>query len=286
MKLGSYFRLMRFNKPVGIALLWFPTAWALWLANQGHPPIELIALFFFGTIIMRAAGCIINDIADRKLDPFVSRTKYRPLASGELSLKNALIAFVILLSFALVIVIQLPLLCFYYALIALALTILYPFCKRFFQAPQVVLGMAFSMGIPMAYSASNVLVNWEVIILIVINFAWIVSYDTMYAIVDRADDLKIGIKSTAVLFGQWERWVILCLQLSLHILWLGLAFKLGFSGAFYLFWGLGAVVLLYQQMLVHSRVEASCFKAFLMNVWYGALMWLAVIVAFSQNGVI
>ncbi|WP_133127436.1 4-hydroxybenzoate octaprenyltransferase [Legionella nagasakiensis] len=279
MKLSAYLRLMRFHKPVGIFLLWFPIAWALWLANQGTPPLVLLIYFMLGTILMRAAGCVVNDIADRNIDRHVKRTQLRPLTNNEVSLSEALVIFILSLLAAFVIVMQLPRTCFYYALLALAITIIYPFCKRFIYVPQLVLGIAFSIGIPMVYNASMKMPNTEMAILLLINFLWIVSYDTMYAMVDREDDLRIGVKSTAVLFAQYDCLIILLLQACLHVLWLGLAFVHHFSLLFYGVWGIAALILMHQQKLVSSRDIEACFKAFSTNIWYGATMWVAIIVA-------
>jgi len=272
----AYFRLMRFHKPVGILLLWIPTAWALWIANHGKPTLALIAYFFSGTVLMRAAGCVVNDIADRHIDQHVKRTQMRPLTTGEVTLLEALSILFLLIFSAFLIVMQLPVACFYYAVIALFVTILYPFCKRFLEAPQLILGVAFSMGIPMAFSASGVMPDMAMFTLLIINFAWIVSYDTMYAMVDREDDLRIGVKSTAVLFAHHERLIIMLLQISFHVLWLFLAIRLHFSWLFYAGWLIASSILIVQQALVNRRDTQACFKAFSMNVWYGLLMWIAL----------
>jgi len=270
---------MRFHKPVGTLLLWLPTAWALWLANHGFPPPALMVYFLLGTIVMRAAGCVVNDIADRHVDKHVKRTCMRPLTTGEVGLPEAIMLLFVLLMAALFIVIQLPPVCFYYALVALFITILYPFCKRFFEAPQLVLGLAFSMGIPMAYAASGILINTSMILLFLLNFAWIVCYDTMYAMVDREDDLRIGVKSTAVLFAQHDYIIIVFLQLFFHTLWLFLAFEERYSALFYFFWVIAAFILSYQQRLIRKHSVDAYFAAFSSNVKYGLIMWCALIVA-------
>ncbi len=277
MKVYAYLRLMRFHKPAGIALLWLPTAWALWIANHGVPPLNLILYLLLGTIFMRAAGCVMNDIADRHIDIHVSRTKMRPLTTGEVSLPEAVLTLFLLLFVALCVLIQLPLICFYYALPALLLTILYPFCKRFLQAPQLVLGLTFSMGIPMAYAASGVTPNSTMLLLFILNFVWIVAYDTIYAMVDRADDLRIGVKSTAILFAHFDCLIILLLQVFLSGLWIGLALTQHYSLWFYAFWLLAAMVLIYQQWLIRNRKPAKCLRAFSTNSLYGLLMWIALI---------
>ena len=268
---------MRFHRPAGILLLWLPTAWALWVANQGVPPFSLLCYFLFGTILMRAAGCVINDIADRHIDLHVKRTRMRPLTSGEVSLAEALILVLVLLFFALIILIQLPRDCFYYALMAVFLTILYPFCKRFIHGPQLVLGLAFSMGIPMAFAASNQAANSSMLYLLFINFLWILSYDTQYAMVDRDDDLRIGVKSTAILFADYDRLIIGFFQVFFHLLWLILAFKLNYSLFFFCCWLIAALILVYQQKLIAKRERGGCLQAFSSNSWYGLVMWLGIL---------
>ena len=277
MKWRAYLRLMRFHKPVGILLLWFPTVWALWLANSGAPSPELFVYFLLGTIFMRAAGCVVNDIADRHVDKHVKRTQMRPLTTGEVSLTEALLLLIGLLFGALFVVIQLPIVCFYYAIPALFITVLYPFCKRFFEAPQLVLGLAFSMGIPMAYAASGILINTTMILLFLLNFAWIVSYDTMYAMVDREDDLRIGVKSTAVLFGSYDRIIILFLQCLFHGLWLLIALKEHVTFLFYACWIAALPILFFQQHLLRATDTKKYFTAFSTNAGYGLLMWCALL---------
>ncbi|ARG97426.1 4-hydroxybenzoate octaprenyltransferase [Legionella micdadei] len=274
----GFLKLMRLHKPVGILLLWWPTAWALWIAYEGKPAPFVTLLFFLGTILMRSAGCVINDIADRHVDAHVKRTQSRPLVSGEIGLIEALILLVFLLFCAFLVLIQLPKVCFYYALAAVFVTILYPFCKRFIQGPQFVLGVAFSMGIPMVFAVVDV-PNSAMLYLLSINFLWIIAYDTQYAMVDRDDDLRIGVKSTAILFAHYDKIIIGIFQFLLHILWLGLAFQLDFSFFFYSCWAIGAGILIYQQKLIAKRQREECFHAFLSNNWYGLIMWLGVLLA-------
>lgn len=283
MKWNAYWRLLRFNKPAGILLLWYPTAWALWMANQGVPPVNLLLLFLVGTVLMRAAGCVINDIADRHVDKHVARTKQRPLTSGEVSLPEAFTLLIILLLGALLVLIQLPADCFYLALVALFITFLYPFCKRFLNAPQMVLGLAFSMGIPMAYVASAAALDNQFVVLVLINFCWIVAYDTMYAMTDRADDLRIGVKSTALYFGSYDRLIIGLLLGLLHGLWLYWAWLIQADVLFYLLWGVASLGLVYQQYLIKDRTPFDCLRAFQFSVYYGGVMWLAVGVALGSK---
>lgn len=273
----AYYRLMRLDKPIGILLLWYPTAWGLWIANKGMPAFKLILLFFIGTVLMRSAGCVINDMADRHIDKYVTRTKLRPLTSDEITLKEAFIVLALLLTGALFVVLNLPIQCFIWAVFSLLIAIIYPFCKRYINAPQMVLGFAFSMGIPMAYVASGKALDESTLVLIIINFLWIVAYDTMYAMVDKEDDLKVGVKSTAIYFAQYDRIIIGFLQVSLHFSWLLLAHYLSLEPIFYAFWILAACILLYQQKLIYKRTPNACFHSFLMSSYYGAFMWLALI---------
>ncbi|WP_131781645.1 4-hydroxybenzoate octaprenyltransferase [Legionella gresilensis] len=281
MNWSNYYRLARFHKPVGTFLLWAPTAWALWVANQGKPPVSLIILFFLGTVFMRAAGCIINDIADRHIDLHVERTKDRPLTSGKVSLIEAFLLLFLFLTASLIILLNLPFNCFYYALFALFITFVYPFCKRFIEGPQLILGIAFSLGIPIAFIASNTPFDKSIFYLLLINYTWIVAYDTQYAMVDRQDDLKIGVKSTAILFANSDRLIIGLLQFFLHFIWILLANYLNLSNAFFFIWALGACILLYQQWLILNRNTQRCLRAFSWNGWYGLLMWLGIVLGFN-----
>ncbi len=276
MKCNTYWRLLRFDKPVGIFLLWFPTAWALWVAGKGAPPLFLFFLFAIGTLLMRAAGCVVNDIADRDFDNRVARTKTRPLTLGEVSLREAMgLLFVFLLA-ALIILIYLPIACVGWAVAAVFLAAIYPLCKRFLSAPQLVLGLAFSMGIPMAFVAQGVELNSQFWMLCAINFLWIVAYDTMYAMTDKEDDLKIGIHSTAIYFGSMDVWIIRALLIVMHSLWLCLGYMLKASPIFYFFWFAASGILLIQSVLISQRSTTQCFKAFRISVYYGTLMWLAL----------
>ncbi|KTD20811.1 4-hydroxybenzoate-octaprenyltransferase [Legionella lansingensis] len=281
----AYLKLMRFHRPIGILLLWWPTAWALWLAHQGSPPLPLIVLFLLGTIFMRAAGCVVNDIADRHIDLHVQRTKNRPLTAGDVGLLEALVLLCMLLFVSLLILLQLPKVCFYYALMAVSITVLYPFCKRFLQSPQLVLGIAFSMGIPMAYAASNRMPDKTMLILLLINFLWIIAYDTEYAMVDREDDLRIGVKSTAILFAAYDKLIIAILQFLFHFCWLPLGVMLT-SLSFWFCWGIAGLNLLYQQKLLSKRKPADCLRAFSSNHWYGLIMWIAITTVWPPNFVL
>lgn len=274
--MNKYLRLMRFDKPAGIALLWAPTAWALWLANQGHPNLSLFILFFVGTVCMRAAGCIINDMADRHIDKHVHRTRLRPITAGEITIFQAGLVLLVLLLLAGGVVLFLPRLCWYEALAAMGITILYPFAKRFFKAPQFLLGIAFSMGIPMAYAASQHTPNSMMFLLFAVNFIWIVAYDTMYALVDREDDLKIGVRSTAILFGAQAIPIILgCLGL-IHLAWLVWIWLYPVTNWFALSWMVGLGIVIYQSYLLRQDSTEQAMRAFLWSGWYGLVLWVGL----------
>ena len=268
--LQDYLQLMRLDKPVGTLLLLWPTLAALCMAAQGLPPLHLVVIFTLGTFIMRSAGCVINDFADRKVDGFVERTKERPLVTGAISSKQALVLFFGLIISAGLLLLFLNQTTQLLAFGGLALAIAYPFMKRWTHMPQVVLGAAFSWGIPMAWSAQGLAVPPESILMFCTSLLWIVAYDTLYAMVDRNDDLKVGIKSTAILFGDLDKAMIGALQaLTLAGLYL-LGQKLGYAHAYYV----GLVIILglfvYQQWLIRDRDRMGAFAAFRNNILVGA----------------
>lgn len=276
---STYWRVMRFDKPIGTALLWYPVAWSLWLASQGLPSGYYFVLFLFGTIVMRAAGCVINDIADRQLDAHVARTNQRPLATGELSLQQALGSFAFLILLALIILIQLPPSCFLIAFIAVLLTAFYPFTKRWFNMPQLILGLAFTSSIPMVFMAVKGEMTLITGLLILINICWVVAYDTAYAMVDRSDDLLMQVHSSAILFGRSDRLAIAILQIITHGLWIPIAYLAHLNNLFYLVWAMAGCLFVYQQRLIRYRRGQDCFAAFLNNHWYGLSMWVALIIS-------
>lgn len=275
---NDYIALTRLNRPVGIYLLLAPTLWALWIAGQGHPSIKLIIIFTLGVVLMRSAGCVINDVADRHVDPFVARTQNRPIAAGRISPLSAIIFFIALCYFAFVLVFfftnKLTLLL---SLGAVALTIAYPFMKRFTYLPQVVLGAAFAWSIPMAFAAqTNALPN-QAWLLYIANVLWTVAYDTQYAMVDREDDLKIGVKSTAILFGDLDVFIISLLQLLFLISLLLIGHQLH-RGFFYLLGvGIAALLFIYQYRLIRHRDPTNCLNAFLNNQWVGASIFVGLL---------
>ena len=284
-KFQAYSRLMRIDKPIGTLLLLWPTLWALWLSDRGVPPLSVLVVFVLGVFVMRAAGCVINDFADRKVDGFVKRTAGRPLPSGAVSEKEAKILFVLLGLLAFALVLTMNLMTILLSLGGLALAWCYPFMKRYTHLPQVVLGAAFGWAIPMAWAAVSKSLPLECWLVFLANICWTVAYDTQYAMVDRDDDIKIGVKSTAILFGRYDRLIIGLLQLAtLGLLALtGLLMQLN---AFFYWSLLGAAALfLYQQKLIVRRERDACFQGFLNNNYVGLVVFIGVVLntpPFSQ----
>ena len=276
-RLKAYGRLMRLDKPIGSLLLLWPTLWALWLAGEGAPSFKNIVIFTLGVVLMRSAGCVINDFADRKIDGRVKRTHQRPLAQGLISSKEAISLFIVLCltAFSLVLVTNSHTITL--SFIALALAFTYPFMKRYTHLPQVVLGAAYGFGIPMAFAAEAGELHKGVWLLFLANLLWTVAYDTFYAMVDRDDDLKIGVKSTAVLFGEQDKLITGLLQaLTLYTLFLaGGVFELGHY--FNLSLLVAAAFFVYQQWLIRHRNREDCFKAFLNNTWPGCVIFLGIL---------
>ncbi len=273
----DFVQLTRLDKPIGILLLLWPTLMALWIAGKGAPSVANVVIFSLGVILMRSAGCVINDFADRNFDGHVQRTRERPLASGRVSPREAAIAFAALVavSFVLVLLTNLPTILLSFG--ALAIAALYPFMKRYTYYPQVVLGAAFSWGIPMAFTAETGSVPAEAWLLFCFNVLWTVAYDTYYAMADREDDLKIGVKSTAILFGDADRAIIAILQgLALFCLVLAAArFELGFPFYFGLLLAAGCFV--WQNRLSATRDRQLCFAAFLHNHWAGLAIFAGTV---------
>jgi 4-hydroxybenzoate polyprenyltransferase len=272
-----YARLMRLDRPIGTLLLLWPMLWGLWIASEGRPDPHVFAIFVLGVIVMRAAGCVINDFADRKLDAHVRRTRDRPLASGQVAPFEALLLFAGLGLIAIGLVLTLNRLSQLLAIVGAALAIVYPFTKRVFSLPQFVLGAAFTWSIPMVYAAQTGAVPRLAWLLFFAGLLWSAAYDTMYAMVDREDDLKIGIKSTAILFGDLDRLIIGIMQLMVLLaLWLvgneahlGIAYRCGLA--------LAACFALYQQRLIRARRPEDCFRAFLNNNYFGMAVFLGLV---------
>lgn len=272
----DYIELMRLDRPIGTYLLLWPTLWALWLAAEGVPDISTLIIFVLGVILMRAAGCVINDYADRDFDGHVERTRERPLATGRISARQALTAFAMLVGLSGLLVLLTNALTIQLAFVGVGLAALYPFCKRFTFYPQVVLGAAFSWAIPMAFAAQAGTLPMPLWLLFIANLLWTVAYDTEYAMCDREDDLRIGIKSTAILFGDADRLIIGLLQgLTLVCLLLvGARFDLGL----YYYLGLLGMTLgfAWQHWLMRERERLACLQAFLSNHWAGMLVFIGL----------
>jgi 4-hydroxybenzoate polyprenyltransferase len=281
---NAYWRLMRFDKPIGILLLLWPTWWALLLAGAGLPSWANVLIFTCGVVLMRAAGCVMNDIADRKFDPQVERTRLRPLASGEINLKQAIGAFLILMLLAFLLVLLTNQLTIKLAFAGAVLASTYPFFKRFTHVPQVVLGVAFGWGIPMAFAAENgnvPLLAWG---LLVINIVWSVIYDTLYAMVDREDDLVVGIKSTAILFGRYDLLVTAVLMLMMLTLLVITGLRCGLSWPWFVACLVTAMLFSRQWFSVRNRERDACFQAFLNNNWVGFSLFLGLVGHFAVTG--
>jgi 4-hydroxybenzoate polyprenyltransferase len=268
-RLNAYERLMRLDQPIGALLLLWPALWSLWLARRAVPELDVLVIFLLGVVLMRSAGCVINDCADRRFDPYVERTRDRPLAAGIVSLREALALAAALLLAAFVLVLQLNWLTVMLSFAALAITVIYPFLKRFFVFPQAWLGVAFSFSIPMAYAAQLGLIPHIAWSLMGATFFWIIAYDTEYAMVDRDDDLKLGLKSSAIVLGRFD----VAGVMIAHALFLASLTAIGRwqrLDAFY-FVGLAvaAGLILYQYWLIRGRDRNRCFRAFRNNNWVG-----------------
>lgn len=279
--LREYALLVRLHRPIGIWLLLWPTLWALWIATAGHPSESLFVIFVAGTVLMRSAGCAINDFADRDFDPHVKRTRDRPLAAKRISPYEAIAVFVALALAALALALQLNRFSQLLAVIGCAIAVSYPFVKRFFALPQFYLGAAFSWGVPMAFAAELggvPKIGW---VLFFATILWVGVYDTLYAMVDRDDDLKIGVHSTAILFGDLDRLIIAVMQLmvlfSLYLV--GQQLRFGF------WYGLGlaagGLFFLYQQILIRHREPEKCFRAFLNNNYFGLVVFLGLLLDYQ-----
>ncbi|OBT12946.1 4-hydroxybenzoate polyprenyltransferase [Vibrio sp. UCD-FRSSP16_10] len=279
-RMKAYYLLMRMDRPIGSLLLLWPTLWALVMASEGKPQWSVLIVFCLGVFLMRSAGCVINDFADRDLDGHVERTQFRPIPSGLVSAKEALGLFGVLSLVSFLLVLTMNTLTIQLSFIGVALAALYPFMKRFTHLPQLVLGMAFSWAIPMAWAAESGHIAPLAWLLFIINLLWTVAYDTQYAMVDREDDLKIGIKSTAILFGRFDKLIIGILQSTTIILLLIVGTKAGLGEAFY--WGVlvAGALFVYQQWLIKTRERAQCFQAFLNNNYVGIAITLGLFITY------
>ncbi|BBL75774.1 4-hydroxybenzoate octaprenyltransferase [Methylomagnum ishizawai] len=268
-RFDAYWRLMRFDKPIGILLLLWPGLWALWIAGQGHPTPSVVLVIALGTVLMRAAGCVINDYADRDFDPHVERTKLRPIAAGEIAPRSALWLFVALCLVAFVLVLTMNWLTIALSVPGALLAASYPFMKRYTHWPQAYLGLAFGWAVPMSFAAETggiPFIAWEIYAATIL---WALIYDTLYAMVDRDDDLKIGVKSTAILFGRHDRLILALLQALMLAILGAVGRQADLGGAYYAGLAVAAGLAGYQQGLIRERGKPECFRAFLNNNWFG-----------------
>lgn len=277
----DYARLMRLDKPVGILLLLWPTLWALWIAAKGFPDPLVLFVFVSGVVLMRSAGCVINDYADRKFDPYVARTRKRPVAAGRVAPREALGLFAVLAILAFLLVLLMNRLTIWLSVAGVILAATYPFSKRYTYLPQVHLGFAFGWAVPMAFAAQTGVIPKVGWLLLVANVLWSVAYDTMYAMVDRADDLKIGVKSTAILFGDADRLIIGMIQSLMLVTLLLVGKEVQLAWPYYLGLTAAAGLGLYHQWLLKDRDPTLCFKAFLNNAWLGGCIFAGIMLAYA-----
>ena len=275
-KLWAYTQLMRLEKPIGIYLLLWPALWALWVAADGNPPYDLLGIFIGGVVLTRSAGCVINDYADRNIDGHVERTASRPIPSGRATSREALILFTGLMITAFVLVLFTNIETIILSIGGLILAACYPFMKRYTHLPQVVLGAAFAWSIPMAFMAVTEKVPSHAWLIYIATLLWTVAYDTMYAMVDRDDDLKIGVKSTAILFGDADKLMIASLQILTMLTFIALGLQLELGAAYYAGLGVASMLSLYQQWLIKDRLRSRCFIAFLNNHYFGMAIFIGL----------
>ena len=272
-RLRGYMLLMRLDKPIGIMLLLWPTLWALWIAGEGNPDWWVVTVFVAGVFLMRSAGCVINDYADREFDPYVERTRNRPLAVGMVTPKDALQLFTVLSLTAFVMVLTLNTLTIMMSFVGAALAASYPFMKRLTYLPQVYLGLAFGWSVPMAFAAQADAVPIVAWLLLIVTVLWATAYDTMYAMVDRPDDLKIGVKSTAILFGESDRTIIGIIQFIMLLVLLIVGQRLELSPIYFAAVLVAALLMLYQLRLIRNRDGMQCMRAFRNNNWIGVVIF-------------
>lgn len=279
-KLLAYHRLMRTDKPIGALLLLWPTLWALWMATPGVPPFTILLVFVAGVWLMRAAGCVVNDYADRKFDGHVKRTAHRPLPSGAVSEKEARILFAVLVLLSFLLVLTLNTMTILLSVAGLGLAWVYPFMKRYTHLPQVVLGAAFGWAIPMAFAAVSESVPLSCWLMFLANILWAVAYDTEYAMVDRDDDLKIGVKSTAILFGRYDKLIIGLLQLGVVAIMLLLGVLNDLGGLWYGSIAVAAGLFVWQQKMIAKRERDACFRAFMNNNYVGLALFIGLALSY------
>lgn len=279
-RLDLYERLVRLDKPIGILLLLWPTLWGLWLSSYGSPNVVVVVVFVLGVVLMRSAGCVVNDIADREYDPRVERTKNRPLATRAVSVVEAIALAAALAALAFLLVLQLNALTIKLSFVALGLAVIYPFLKRFFWLPQAWLGLSFGFGIPMAFAAHQNGIPPAAWWFYAAHVFWTIAYDTQYAMVDRDDDRQIGMKTSAILFGRWD----VALTMGCHVLFLGgmalIGYLVNLGVAYFAGIAVASALAGAQYFMIRARTREGCFKAFLHNNWIGAAIFVGILLDF------
>ena len=276
-RLDAYERLIRLDKPIGALLLLWPTLWALWLASGGTPEPDLLIIFVVGTFLMRSAGCAVNDYADRGFDPYVARTRTRPLAAGEIAPREALAVAAALALAAFSLVVFLNRFAIALSFVALAIAAAYPYTKRFFAFPQAVLGIAFGFGIPMAYAAVQERLPLECWLLLAANVCYAFAYDTEYAMVDRDDDAKLGVRTSALSLGRWDVAAVMASYAGMLVLLSALGVVVGLAWPYHAGLGVAGAMMLYHWLLIRARTREGCFRAFMHNNWVGAVIFAGIV---------
>ncbi len=279
-RLDAYERLIRLDKPIGVLLLLWPTLWAVWLASRGSPALDILIIFGVGTVLMRSAGCALNDYADRAIDPHVERTRGRPLAAGEIRSAEALALAAALAAAAFALVLFLNWLAIALSFVALAIAALYPFTKRFFALPQAFLGVAFGFGIPMAYAAIHGRLALECWLLFAANLFYSFAYDTEYAMVDRDDDARLGIRTSALTLGRWDVTAVMASYAAMLALLAAVGIYVRLSWPYYVGLAVAGAMMAYHYVLIRGRTREGCFKAFMHNNWVGGVIFLGIVGSF------
>jgi 4-hydroxybenzoate polyprenyltransferase len=282
-RLDAYERLIRLDKPIGALLLLWPTLWAVWLASHGQPRAEIVVIFVLGTLLMRSAGCAINDYADRDFDPHVERTRLRPLAAREIAPREALAVGAVLAAGAFALVLFLNGFAIALSFVALAIAASYPYAKRFFALPQAVLGIAFGFGIPMAYAAIQERLPFECWLLLAANVCYSFAYDTEYAMVDREDDVRLGIRTSAITLGRWDVVAVLLSYAAMLAILVLLGVRASLGWPYFAGLALAATMMLHHWRLIRSRSREGCFKAFLHNNWVGAAIFAGIVLSYPAG---
>jgi 4-hydroxybenzoate polyprenyltransferase len=279
-RLDAYERLIRLDKPVGALLLLWPTLWAVWLASSGRPTFDIVLIFVVGTLLMRSAGCAVNDYADRNFDGQVQRTKDRPLATGEIRPREALIVAALLAAAAFLLVLFLNVYAIALSFVALAITLTYPFGKRFFALPQAYLGVAFGFGIPMAYAAIQWRLPAACWVLFAANLFYAFAYDTEYAMVDRDDDARLGLRTSALTLGRWDVSAVIGSYAAMLAILAVAGFMVSLAWPYYLALAAAAAMVVYHWRVIRARTREGCFKAFRQSHWIGAVIFAGIVLSF------